>query len=101
MSELFPQPLQPLHAEHQMPTCELCSCWRSYGDGCRLKYSIVNCRCEACCRGDADPAAEAAQVGLRCTEDGCDGAVVLPVSVTQLTSLHDVPAGWLPEQCTR
>lgn len=59
------------------------------------------CRCDACCRGDADVAPEAAQVGLRCSLDGCSGAVVLSGDEAQLTSLHEVPASWLPEQCTR
>lgn len=58
------------------------------------------CRCEACRAGEGDAAADAAQVGLKCSLNGCGGAVVLSGDVAQLTSLHDVPAGWLPEQCT-
>lgn len=46
-------------------------------------------------------AAEAARVGLACPADGCGGAIVLSGDVAHLTSLHDVPAGWLTEQCTR
>ena len=58
---------------------------------------IAGARCEACSSGSEQVAAEAARVGLRCSSPGCSGAVALEGPVTQLTSLNDIPNGWLHE----